>query len=283
MQDDLPALVMHALAKAKTPAERAQLEAQYRALRAAKRQAPAPVSVPAPAPSPAPVPARARARASKRHIVAKLPADWRARVFAATDSGRAPSELRRAVALLWLTGCRPAEIEKGLDVSILGQYIVVKISGAKCGVIDNGLTQAQRGIETRILAISAGLNPAAEMLYSLATAAGGKMRVEYDSVALSNKVSEAGKKALKKKGISPYCFRHAMGGDLKSCDGLDDAFRAQVMGHLSVESLAKYGRRRRGGGGPSPVQRVRTTAAPHGERSTPSAPAPEALAARPRP
>lgn len=277
MQDDLPALVMHALAKAKTPAERARLEAQYRALRAARAaQRPAPAPVPPPPPAPAP------ARASKKHVVAKLPADWRARVFAATDSGRAPSRLRQAVALLWLTGCRPAEIEKGVDVSILGQYLVVKISGAKCGVIDNGSTQALRGIETRILAISAVLNPAAEMLYSLATAAGGKMRVEYDSVALSNKVSAAGKKALKKSGVSPYCFRHAMGSDLKSCDGLDDAFRARVMGHLSVESLAKYGRRRRGGGGPSPVQRVRASADP-GERSVPGAPAPEALAARPRP
>lgn len=281
MQDDLPALVMHALAKAKTPAERAQLEAQYRALRAAKRQAPAPVSVPAPAPSPAPVPARARARASKRHVVAKLPADWRARVFAATESGRAPSRLRQAVALLWLTGCRPAEIEKGVEVSIIGKYLVLKINGAKCGVIDNGVTQAQRGIETRVLTISPSQNAAAEMLFSLATESGGKMQVKYDAVALSNKVSEAGKKALKKKGISPYCFRHAMGCDLKSCDGLDDAFRAQVMGHLSVESLARYGRRRRGGGGPSPVQRVRTTDAPHGERSAPSAPA-AAMTARPK-
>lgn len=282
MRDDLPALVVHALARAKTPAERAQLEAQYRALRAARaaqRPAPAPVPVPPPPPAPAP----ARARASKRHIVAKLPADWRARVFAATDSGRAPSRLRQAVALLWLTGCRPAEIEKGVDVSILGQYLVVKISGAKCGVIDNGSTQALRGIETRILAISAGLNPAAEMLYSLATAAGGKMRVEYDSVALSNKVAAAGKKALKKSGVSPYCFRHAMGSDLKSCDGLDDAFKAQVMGHLSVESLARYGRRRRGGGGPSPIQRVRASADPRGVRAVPGTPAPEALAARPRP
>lgn len=279
MQDDLPALVMHALAKAKTPAERAQLEAQYRALRAAKRQAPAPVPVPAPAPSPAPVPARARA--SKRHVVAKLPADWRARVFAATESGRAPSRLRQAVALLWLTGCRPAEIEKGVEVSIIGKYLVLKIHGAKCGVIDNGVTQAQRGIETRVLTISPSQNAAAEMLFSLATESGGKMQVKYDAVALSNKVSEAGKKALKKKGISPYCFRHAMGCDLKSCDGIDDSFRAQVMGHLSVESLARYGRRRRGGGGPSPVQRVRTTDAPHGERSAPSAPA-AAMTARPK-
>ena len=281
MRDDaLPALVAHALARAKTPEDRQRIEQAYRTAQAQKRDR----AAPAPASAPVPVPALAQKKKSnsKKHMVPKLPADWRQRVFAATETTRPVSMLRKSVALLWLTGCRPAEIEKGVTVAVDNQHLIIRISGAKVGEISNGVTKSKRGIETRLLRISANQNDAANLLCRLAGEAGGRLQIKYDAVALLNKVSELGKKALKKKGVSPYCFRHAMASDLKSCDALDDTQRAQILGHLSVESLAAYGRRRRGGGGPAPVQRVKTTQQPHGQRSAPPAPVDVTTAARPR-
>lgn len=278
MHDDpLPPSITAAIARAKTPAERHQLERNYRAMREQKRAketAPAPASVIAPD--------EKKKSKSKKNLVPKLPANWRQRVFAGTETARAPSMLRKSVAILWLTGCRPSEIEKGVEVKISGNEIGILIAGAKVGEIDNGVTKAKRGIEKRLLVISKNQNEASELMFKLASEAGGRLRIKYDAVALLNKVSEIGKKALKKKGVSPYCFRHAMASDLKSCDALDDTQRAQILGHLSVESLAAYGRRRRGGGGPAPVQRVKTTQQPHGQRSTPPAPAAVEPTARPR-
>lgn len=276
MRDDdmpLPQWLVTVMQRARTPAERTKAEEMAMQYRQHKRRQLDAVPAPDPVPTPAPAPAKknpANPSKSKKHLVPKLPADWRQRVFAATETSRPASMLRKSVALLWITGCRPAEIEKGVSVYAQGQHLIVHITGAKVGIIDNGVTKSQRGIEGRKLKISANQNEASELLFKLANDAGGKILVKYDAVALSNKVSEAAKKALKKKGngVSPYCYRHAMGSDLKSCDAIDDVTRAQVMGHLSVESLARYGRRRRGGGGPSPVQAVRTTAQPRGERST---------------
>ena len=213
------------------------------------------------------------AEGGKRTGQGRLPKDWRLKLFE-TVKGRKqtkPSRLPEAVAALWVTGCRPAELEAGITYMAHNGQLVVKIAGAKHGKIDNGETVADRGMAWRTLALDPDLHPGARYLYDLVLSEKLPRVLSYNKNSIRSRINEAGREVLAKlkdaPSLSPYSFRHAMASDLKSCDTLTDEQRAQVMGHLSVESLESYGRRRRGGGGVSPVAKVQTSVQPHGKLS----------------
>lgn len=210
----------------------------------------------------------------KRHQQGRLPKDWRAKLFE-TVKGRKqtkPSNLPEAIAVLWCTGCRPAELETGVVYMRHKDTLVIQILGAKHGVIDNGTVKAERGIESRVIVIDPNLHPGAKYLYDLVGPDDKKPRkLSYNKNSIRSRINEAGREVLANlkdaPSLSPYSFRHAIASDLRSCDTINDVQRAQVMGHLSVESLESYGRRRRGGGGVSPFLKVQTSAEPHGKLS----------------
>lgn len=214
------------------------------------------------------------AEGGKRTGQGRLPKDWRGKLFA-TVQGRKqtkPGKLPEAVAALWVTGCRPAELEAGIVYMRDKGRLVISIRGAKHGVIDNGIVKAERGIASRVIAIDPSLHPGAQYLYDLAGPDDKQPReLSYNKNSIRSRINEAGREVLAKlkdaPSLSPYSFRHAMASDLRSCDTINDVQRAQMMGHLSVESLESYGRRRRGGGGISPFLRVQTSAQPHGKLS----------------
>lgn len=227
-------------------------------------------AVPTPAPTPEPVIAISEAakvvKKSKKLDLAKLPKNWRNQIFAACKPDK-PSKLCSAVALLWATGCRPVEIEKGVNVQIIDGQLVIEIRGAKVGKITNEEGTFDRGLEWRKLTINPNLNKATEYLAALCSDL-AVHQVKYNKNSLRTRLNEVGRLALKKlkdtPSISPYTFRHAMGSDVKSCDDLSDEQRSQIMGHLSCDSLSVYGRRRHTGG-LSPVAKVEASAIPHGE------------------
>lgn len=206
---------------------------------------------------------------SKKHDMAKLPADWRERAFADTLSLRPdqPSQTRKAVALLWLTGCRPSEIQKGVVVRMQDGALVIEITGSKTDTIPTLLGgDVDRGLGLRTVYVDPKLNAGALFLAGLA--AGGPVTITHNAASLRTRINEIGQTILAKMkrppSLSPYSFRHAMGCDLKSCDSLDDETRSTAMGHGSTESLESYGRRRRGGGaGPAPILRAVATIQPH--------------------
>ncbi len=209
---------------------------------------------------------------SKKGDMAKLPANWRERVLLEAQKGGArASRIVDAVALLWATGCRPAELEKGVSVQLVGKQLVIMIEGAKVGKIDNGEVKADRGIAKRRLTLDADLNDATRRLAAIAAkGVKGVATVGYNAGTMRvvmNRLSRAVlgvSKAKNPPSISAYSFRHAMASDLKSCDTLTDEERAQVMGHLAVDSIQAYGRRRRGGGAVSPIKAVATSRKPVG-------------------
>lgn len=213
------------------------------------------------------------AEGGKRAGQGRLPKDWRAKLFAAVKGRKQtrPGKLPEAVAMLWVTGCRPAELEAGITYMADKGCLVVKIAGAKHGKIDNGKIVADRGMAWRTIAVDPDLHPGARYLYDLALAQKLPRVLSYNKNSIRSRINETGREILAKlkdpPSLSPYSFRHAMASDLKSCDTITDERRAQVMGHLSVESLESYGRRRRGGGGVSPVAKVNTSVQPHGKLS----------------
>lgn len=217
---------------------------------------------------------------SKQQLVPKLGKNWRAEIFEAMkpkrQTRRPVSMVLQATAVLWATGCRPSEIEKGVEVSLDNKTgnLTFLVIGAKTGKSTNGQIESDRGIKFRWITLQRDMTAATKLLAELIEKAGKSITVKYDSNGLGNKISDRGFELFNKKGVSPYCFRHAMGCDLKSCDLMDDVERSQVMGHLSVESLSKYGRRRRGGKGARPILAVKTSEMPHGTVShTPPVPA----------
>ncbi|RZZ89221.1 hypothetical protein EA662_02200 [Pseudoxanthomonas winnipegensis] len=153
------------------------------------------------------------------------------------------------LALLALTGCRPAELMAGVELTLIrdkqGQPngLGVEIKGAK--------VDAQRGhILRRLVFPLAGSGQAVRGLAMQCAEHGGRYtlattRADYRSLNC----------ALQTHGLSCYAFRHAVGGDLKAeiADGKATAeHAAKVMGHRSTASLLSYGMRRRGRAGQRP-------------------------------
>lgn len=159
------------------------------------------------------------------------------------------------LAVLALTGCRPAELQAGVAVRLWhdskGQpAVVVEIKGAK--------VDAQRGQAVRRLGFPVGGGGSAvQALAQLCEQRGGCYTLtttpaDYRSL---NRVLQA-------SGLSCYAFRHAVGSDLKADIASGKATpeqAARTMGHRSTASLAYYGTRSRGRGGQRPRAMASTT------------------------
>lgn len=199
---------------------------------------------------------------AKKSAIGLLPPDWRESVWQAASTPewrQSRPQLIQALAVLWITGCRPAELEQGIELLAARRELVVKITGAKCA--DAG--GRMRGQPTRHIGfkIDAAANPALCFLYALASQnvvdGIGKLTITHNKDYLYNSVVALGKSVFPKlrTRISPYCFRHQIASDLKAATSdreitLEQA--AKVMGHLSDYSIGVYGNAvhgRRGRGG----------------------------------
>ena len=163
-------------------------------------------------------------RASKR---ASIPAakDWQARIVDAATPAQRP-----AVVLLWATGCRPAEIGKGVDIGRdnKGRLMVV-IPGAKVRE-EHGAGQPVRRLlidETSPAGIAlAEILGDAERL----TVKRAATRLNKDFADIRRKVGGT---------ASPYSMRHQVAADLKVSMEAEDV--AAALGHRVTRSQARYG------------------------------------------
>lgn len=211
----------------------------------------------------------------QRPKLGRLPEDWRARVWERVGEGKYGS----AVAVAALAGVRPEELEKGVEVQLLGDgRLAFIVSGAK--VIKAGNGKAAQGQKLRAFTITVGDDPMALRLKTLA--ARGRVVVRVASArALTSAFCSASRKAFPKLSAPPsvYTFRHAFCANAKA-SGLSPEQVAQVMGHASTASQGMYGMKSQGSGGwkveplgdaPTPIR----VAAPKGPPPS-LAPAPSA-------
>lgn len=175
-------------------------------------------------------------RATKRATLPKAEG-WQARIFDAATPAQRP-----AVALLWATGCRPAEVEKGVDITRDKHgRLVVRIPGAKVHA-GHGAGQPVRHLlideeSDAGRALASVLGEASAVTIKRAAA-----RINKDFAAIRERI---GGKA------SPYSMRHQMGADLKAAFGADGAETvAAAMGHRTTRSQGRYGsvKQAKGGG-----------------------------------
>lgn len=163
-------------------------------------------------------------RASKRGSVPAAP-DWQARIYEAATKAQKP-----AVALLWATGCRPAEVEKGVDVGRDNRgRLVVRIPGAKVHAGHGA------GQPVRLLLIDEA-SPAGVILAAILgdakqlTVKRAATRLNKDFADIRRKVGGT---------ASPYSMRHQVAADLKVSMEAEDV--AAALGHRVTRSQARYG------------------------------------------
>lgn len=185
---------------------------------------------------------------AKKPALKALPPDWRETLWrkACEPQWReSRPRLLPALAVLWLTGCRSAELADGAQVVVRAGHLLIKLKGAKC--IDAG--GRQRGQPTRIIGFASDddANLALTYLYAMyadhAIEGATQFEIAHDKDYLYNSVVQLGKSAFPKlrTRISPYCFRHQIASDMKADPEISLEHAAKVMGHLSDYSIGKYG------------------------------------------
>lgn len=185
---------------------------------------------------------------AKKPTLKLLPADWREALWEQASQPQwqqSRPQLLPALAVLWLTGCRSAELANGALVIVRGDRLAIRIKGAKC--VDAG--GRERGQPTRTIgfAIDADASPALKYLRALAGrhAINGtaQFSITHDKDYLYNSVVQLGKNAFPKlrSRVSPNCFRHQIASDMKADPDVSLEHAAKVMGHLSDYSIGKYG------------------------------------------
>lgn len=190
-------------------------------------------------------PEERKKRKTKRETVPTDPR-WRERVFEA-----ATPKQRKGVAVLWATGCRPAEIEAGVDVTREGDVLHIDVPGKK-------ITE-HSGQPHRRITIRADSDPGAALIGLMEGET--VMHVQRKAVVLNNDFLRIRERLRKTGGadwaVSPYSMRHQMSADAKAHFGeiLDEDAAidtvASLMGHRVTRSQDRYGhpKQSKGGGG----------------------------------
>lgn len=209
-------------------------------------------------------PPRPRKRGGKRQSVRSLPEDWHRRLIAATQERD-----RLPVMVLALTGARPVELEKGIQVECLGEDVRVTVEGAKTGQ-GHGQTWRRFRITGPVAAeLARALRDA--NLETATVALPGEQPNRRD--AFRKRLKTAAQHAGLGPRVSPYTLRHALASQLKAA-GLPVEQAAAVLGHSVTQTQSLYGHRTHGGrGGGHAIdavecaQSIRDTATPPpGER-----------------
>jgi integrase len=174
-----------------------------------------------------------RNRHTKRQDMKGLPRDWRERLVARMPT-YAAATLTAAV-----TGCRPSELAKGVQLSIEDEMLVAHILGTKVDLARG------KGQEWRRLSWPIGHQN--EMVRDLAMRvreAGGELLVRIEHAGnFSKAVSNAGGREwpTRKAAITPYCFRHQCAADMKAGGGLTSGEISAALGHVSDQTKSTYG------------------------------------------
>lgn len=190
----------------------------------------------------------------KRRGLGSLPIDWREQLYA----GAEPQD-RVLIALLAVTGCRPSELAKGVDIRRNAQQLFLGIRGAK--------VTEENGQPYRVLQINIA-HPWGQRLADCLSSATENGNYQEDARVVQHRIHRtafAWQSAVGITGyqISPYSFRHQLASDLKR-QGEPADWIAAVLGHRSTRTATCYGTWRQGKGGQGGL--IQTVAVKHTPR-----------------
>jgi integrase len=206
-----------------------------------------------------PIQTTVRRKASKRRGLSRLPADWRAQMVRAAQ----PRD-RWPLAVMAITGCRPAELRAGVILKALPDgRVKCQIHGVK---VREGAGQPWREIvEDPRAALGHELGHA--LWKRLAEGGAIKVRIAPAGHAFQDRVSRLARR-LEFGGVSAYSFRHQVAADLKAlvAEGrISGAEASAALGHASARMRKHYGHRsqsRRCGGRALQVRAARPVRSP---------------------
>lgn len=161
---------------------------------------------------------------SKKH--AKLPKTWREKAVLAARNDQA----RERVSVLALTGCRPAELEKGVKVDIKKEEIVFHITGAKKHGTISG--------KDRDIVVKKEKVTCQAAWETLQKKGEGEHEIKKSRSTLAIDIKKI--KEETKLDISAYNFRHDFATDQRK-NGETREEIAEKMGHRSKVSQTAYG------------------------------------------
>ena len=192
----------------------------------------------------------------KRRTLGSLPATWPEQVFFA-----APESLRPAVAIHYLSGCRPEELERGIRIVKTADGIEFIIPGAKVYKKNNvQVGQQERRIR---LQFSSELERRMADVVPEGVTSYKKDTVRKRLLRLSRTLFPR-----HSRPVSGYSFRHLFSSRVKR-SGVGEDEIALAMGHASCRTQSQYGTARQASGGMS-VSASATTPPRHpGRRSGP--------------
>jgi len=170
-------------------------------------------------------------RKSKRQDLRGLPSDWREKLIECMQD----SVNYIPALVLAVSGCRPAELKKGIQIVIHDNMMVIKIPGAKLGKHKG---QPERIIEYRL--------PSTNKLVSRLEDAikySGSIEISINNPnSFCSAITYYGRQTFpgRRKAITPYCLRHSFASDLKRNLGDSDAV-SQALGHQVDRTKSSYG------------------------------------------
>ena len=143
-----------------------------------------------------------------------------------------------------VSGCRPAELKSGVSVHAERDVLRIVISGAKLG---EGKGQPERAIE---YALPCAHGLVADLARAAEEAGGGIVVSIANPSSFCSAIRYYGHQVfpLRRKTITPYCFRHAFASDAKRNLANGDEVSA-ALGHQSDRTRASYGQAQIGRGG----------------------------------
>lgn len=174
--------------------------------------------------------AKPRQKLTKRASLRTMPRSWQEAAFDAASEVQKP-----AIAVLWAAGCRPREIESGVQVAVEEQGIRLRINGAK--VTEPTKHKPGNGQPWREIWIDPDSAPGKAMLAVL----DGR-----NSLEIQRKAKRIGadfddiKKITGISEISAYSFRHQFSSNLKAAN-VEKTDIAAAMGHASTLTQQRYG------------------------------------------
>ena len=155
---------------------------------------------------------------------------------------------RTAALICAMTGCRPAELAKGVKVVVSEDSITVTIMGAKISETS--------GQPVRTLTYAITAKSLVQRLARRLSQGENVVKID-DPRRFSTSIRDAGKRAFPdlRRTLTPYCFRHQVASNLKASTlSSDDVSKS--LGHCSDKTTVRYGHTKLSSGGVVPSQVV---------------------------
>lgn len=186
--------------------------------------------------------------ASKREQMHTFDDDWPDQIWSAAKrvNGDKGASWLLPLAVLAVTGCRPAALELGVEFSVVKadgrRGIQAKIKGVKMRAA-NDRSQPEHKITWFLDSQTHRLEELEELTRAVMASPSHKLVISYNADAISTRLREMSTRIWprRKYKITSYCYRELLSSTAKA-SGADPVEIALAMGHRSTESQGAYAR-----------------------------------------